>query len=52
MFGYNFIRYEIKPSAFGLPVDAQAIMEKHLKEMTIDLEMIGCTEIICLGEID
>lgn len=52
IFGYNGKKYEIKPSAFGLPIDAQALMDKHQKEMTTDLEMIGCTGIICFGEID
>ncbi|MBQ2675101.1 MAG: hypothetical protein IJG07_10560 [Prevotella sp.] len=51
-FDYNGNKYEIKPSAFGLSIDAQAVMEKHQKEMAVDLEMIGCTGIICFGEID
>lgn len=52
LFDYNGNKYEIKPSAFGLPIDAQAVMDKHQKEMANDLETRGCSGIMCFGEID
>ena len=51
-FAFNGKGYEIKPQTFGLPVDAQAIMEEHAREMSDELEMVGCTTIMCFGEID
>ena len=51
-FTYNGQRYELKPAALGLPVDAQAVMEKHQRDFVEALLDAGCIDIMCFGEID